>query len=343
MTRYLVTGGAGFIGCNYVRFLLAGYPDVKVTVYDKLTYSGRVENLEEPLARFKDRCELVVGDICDSTAVGRALQAAQPDIVVNFAAETHVDRSIADPDTFVHTDVNGTAVLLRQAGEQGVARYHQVSTDEVYGPVPVSQRSSEGDVLNPSSPYSASKAAGDLMALAWHQTYGLPVTVSRGANCVGAYQYPEKVVPLFATNALLNLPLPVYGDGKQRRDYQHVLDHCAGIQAVLDHGQPGEIYNIGTGTEITNLEMVRILLETLDKPRSLIRHVQDRPGHDRRYGLDISKMLDLGWSPAMSVEESVTAAVCWYRDNRAWWEPVRAGEFQDYYARQYAGRPEHVR
>ena len=184
MKRYLITGGAGFIGCNYVRFLLSGYPDAKVTVYDKLTYSGRVENLEEPLARFKDRCELVVGDICDSTAVERAVQATQPDIVVNFAAETHVDRSIADPDTFVRTDVNGTAVLLRQVCDQGVARYHQVSTDEVYGTVPVSQRSSEGDVLNPSSPYSASKAAGDLMAMAWHQTYGLPVTVSRGANCV---------------------------------------------------------------------------------------------------------------------------------------------------------------
>lgn len=341
--RYLVTGGAGFIGCNYVRFLLAGYPDARVTVYDKLTYAGRVENLEEPLDRFPDRCELVVGDICDSAAVEGVLRAAQPDIVVNFAAETHVDRSIADPDSFVRTDVNGTAVLLRQAEEHGVARYHQVSTDEVYGPVPAPLRSLESDTLNPSSPYSASKAAGDLMALAWHQTYGLPVTVSRGANCVGAYQYPEKVVPLFATNALLDLPLPVYGDGKQRRDYQHVLDHCAGIQAVLEHGQPGGIYNIGTGTEVTNLEMVRILLETLGKPRSLIRHVQDRPGHDRRYGLDISKMLDLGWSPAMSVEESLAATVRWYRDNRAWWEPVRAGEFQDYYARQYAGRPDHVR
>ncbi len=335
-THYLIAGGAGFIGCNFVRFLLAARPAARVVVFDKLTYAGRQENLQDIAAQEPDRFALIVGDICDSAAVHRAFAQVQPDVVVNFAAETHVDRSIVCPDKFVTTDVLGTHNLLQAAVDHGHVRFHQISTDEVYGPV--EHHSRETDALHPSSPYSASKAGGELLALAYHRTYDLPVTVTRGANCVGPYQYPEKVVPLFATNALLDMPLPLYGDGQQKRDYQYVLDHCAGIQAVLDRGRIGEIYNIGTGTEITNLQMVHILLDELDKPHSLIRWVADRPGHDRRYGLDISKILQLGWTPAFGWEESLRTTVRWYAEHEAWWRPIREGAFQTYYQQQYGAK-----
>jgi len=332
-THYLIPGGAGFIGCNFVRFLLAARPDAHVVVFDKLTYAGRTDNLQDVAARYPDRFDLIVGDVCDPAAVHAAFAQVHPDVIVNFAAETHVDRSITHPEAFVQTDVLGTFRLLQAALDYGNVRFHQISTDEVYGPV--EDHSRETDALRPSSPYSASKAGGDLLALAYHQTYDLPVTVTRGANCVGPYQYPEKVVPLFATNALLDLPLPIYGDGLQKRDYQYVLDHCAGIQMVLDRGRMGEIYNIGTGTEITNLQMAGILLDELGKPRSLLRTVSDRPGHDRRYGLDISKILQLGWAPAFGWEESIRTTARWYAAHEAWWRPIRVGAFQSFHQQHY--------
>lgn len=335
-THYLIAGGAGFIGCNYVRFLLEARPGAKAVVFDKLTYAGRLENLQDVRTRFGERFEFLQGDICDERAVEEAFDRWRPDVVVNFAAETHVDRSIANPRDFVRTDVLGVFNLLQAALEHGNVRYHQISTDEVYGPV--EDHSREDDVLRPTSPYSASKAGGDLLALAFFKTYGLPVTLSRGANCVGPYQYPEKAVPLFATNALLDLPLPLYGDGSQKRDYQHVLDHCAGIQLIVERGREGEIYNVGTGAEISNLRMAHILLDELGKPRSLIRHVADRPAHDVRYGLDISRMLQLGWSAAFGGEEALRATATWYAENESWWRPVREGEFRDFYQQQYAER-----
>jgi dTDP-glucose 4,6-dehydratase len=270
--------------------------------------------------------------------VEETLQKYGIDTIVNFAAETHVDRSIISPDAFIQTDVYGTYVLLEAARKFGSLRLNQVSTDEVYGHIEGDHSSLETDCLAPRSPYAASKASGDLLVRAYHITYGLPVTITRGANNIGPYQYPEKVVPLFVTNALNDLPLPVYGDGQQMRDYQYVMDHCEGIDLVLHRGQIGEIYNIGTGKEITNLAMVEILLDELDKPRSLIQHVEDRPGHDRRYSLNVGKIMDLGWKPAHTCEEAIRKAARWYGENPWWWEPIRSGEFQEYYQRVYGSR-----
>ena len=295
MKNLMVTGGAGFIGSNFVRYMLGKHPEYNVLVYDKLTYAGNLDNLLEVAG---DACySFVRGDICDAAAVTEAMQAHQVDTVVNFAAETHVDRSIMDPDAFIMTDVYGTYTLLEVARRLGVERYHQISTDEVYGHIEGDHRSQETDNLAPRSPYAASKASGDLMVLAYYVTYGLPVTLTRGANNVGPYQYPEKVIPLFVTNAIDNQALPVYGDGKQRRDYQYVIDHCEGIDVVLQRGKPGEVYNVGTGSEMENLRIVEILLDELGKPASLIQHVEDRPGHDRRYCLNVDKLRALGWQP----------------------------------------------
>ena len=338
MKNILVTGGAGFIGCNFVRFILDDDPEVRVTVYDKLTYAGRRENLAAVEARFGARFNFVQGDICDAARVEDTVTRNGIEAIVNFAAETHVDRSILDADAFVQTDVYGTYVLLEAARKCGNLRFHQISTDEVYGHIEGQRRSVENDSLAPRSPYSASKASADLFVNAYHITYGLPVTVSRGANNIGPFQYPEKVVPLFITNALSSLPLPVYGDGQQMRDYQYVTDHCAAIHLILQEGEIGEAYNIGTGFEMTNLAMVEILLDELDRPRSLIQHVEDREGHDRRYSLDVGKMMALGWEPEYTPEKAIRATVRWYRDNEWWWQPIRAGEFQDYYNRVYGNR-----
>ena len=338
MQDILVTGGAGFIGCNFVRYLLEHNSDIAVTVYDKLTYAGRLENLKAVSERFGARYHFVQGDICDAAKVEDTVAAHNIDTIVNFAAETHVDRSILDPDAFVQTDVYGTYVLLETARKFGNLRFHQISTDEVYGHIEGSRRSGESDALAPRSPYSASKASADLFVNAYYITFGLPVTISRGANNIGPFQYPEKVVPLFVTNALESMPLPVYGDGKQMRDYQFVADHCAAIYLILLQGRVGEVYNIGTGAEMTNLGMVEILLDELGKPRSLIQHVEDRLGHDRRYSLDVSKTLALGWEPEYTPEEAIRATARWYRDNRWWWQPIRDGEFKDYYDTVYAGR-----
>ncbi len=338
MKSILVTGGAGFIGCNFVRFILGNDSETRVTVYDKLTYAGRLENLADVETRFGPRYAFVQGDICDAAKVEETVTRNDIDTIVNFAAETHVDRSILDPDAFVQTDVYGTYVILEAARRCGNLRFHQISTDEVYGHIDGTHRSTESDSLAPRSPYSASKASADLFVNAYHITYGLPVTVSRGANNIGPYQYPEKVVPLFITNALSLLPLPVYGDGRQMRDYQYVTDHCAAILLILQKGRIGEAYNIGTGCEMTNLAMVEILLDELDKPRSLIQHVEDREGHDRRYSLDVSKITALGWEPEYTPEEAIRATVRWYRDNERWWQPIRGGEFQEYYEKVYGNR-----
>ena len=334
----MVTGGAGFIGCNFVRHMLHAYPDYHIVVYDKLTYAGRRENLADVADAFADRFTFVEGDICSASQVERAIDENNVDAIVNFAAETHVDRSIMNPDAFIQTDVYGTYVLLEAARKFGNLRYHQISTDEVYGHIEGDHRSLETDNLAPRSPYAASKASGDHLVNAYHITYGLPTTISRGANNIGPYQYPEKVVPLFVTNALNGLSLPVYGDGQQRRDYQYVGDHCQAVDLVLHKGVIGEAYNIGTGTEMTNLEMVQILLDELGKPQSLIQHVEDRLGHDRRYCLDVRKIMALGWEPDYTCAEAIRATVRWYVANPQWWQPIRAGEFQDYYEQVYGNR-----
>ena len=338
MENILVTGGAGFIGCNFVRYILNCEPAVRVTVYDKLTYAGSLENLANVSQRYGHRYHFVQGDICDAAKVEETVAKYSIETIVNFAAETHVDRSILDPDAFVQTDVYGTYVLLEAARKFGNLRFHQISTDEVYGHIEGRHRSEEDDGLAPRSPYSASKASAELFVNAYNITYGLPVTISRGANNIGPYQYPEKVVPLFITNALASLRLPVYGDGQQMRDYQYVTDHCAAIHLILRRGRIGEAYNIGTGSEMTNLAMAEILLDELCKPRSLIQHVEDRPGHDRRYSLNVSKMIALGWEPDFTPEEAIRATARWYRDNTWWWQPIRDGEFQEYYESVYGER-----
>lgn len=331
----LVTGGCGFIGSNFVRYWLAQHPESRVVVYDKLTYAGRKENLHDLWE--SPNLSLVVGDIGDQDLVRRTCQQERIDLIVNFAAETHVDQSILGPLVFTDTNVRGTHVLLEVARELGI-RLHHISTDEVYGHIKDNHQSVETDELAPRSPYAASKAAADQLVQAYAITYGIPVTITRGANNVGPYQYPEKAVPLFSTNAILGEPLPVYGDGLQMRDYAHVYDHCTGIETVLLKGQIGEVYNVGTGREMTNLEMVDIVLDTLGKDNSLVRHVTDRPGHDRRYSMNVDKLRALGWEPQYDPRQAVAEAARWYVDNRWWWEPIRSGEFREYYDRQYAER-----
>ena len=336
MQNILVTGGAGFIGSNFVTHLLQRYPVYQIVVYDKLTYAGNLDNLMK--VSNDPRYHFVKGDICDAAAVERAIQEFDIDAIVNFAAETHVDRSIMDPDAFMTTNVYGTYVLLEAARLFGSIRYHQVSTDEVYGDVPIGYSSLESDPVRPRSPYAASKASGDLLALAYHTTYELPVTISRGANNIGPYQYPEKVVPLFATNAIDHEPLPVYGDGRQMRDYQYVGDHCEAVDLVLHQGEIGQIYNIGTGGEMENLVMIEILLETLERPETLVRHVTDRPGHDRRYSLDVKKVQELGWQSKNSLKESIRKTAIWYRENEGWWRKIKEGDYQAFYEAQYGER-----
>jgi dTDP-glucose 4,6-dehydratase len=329
----LVTGGCGFIGANFVRLLLErGFQNI--VVLDKLTYAGRLENLAGV------NVPIVVGDIANLELVRHVCKTHSIDLIVNFAAETHVDQSIFNPFVFTETNVRGTHVLLEVARENNI-RYHQISTDEVYGHIEGDHHSLETDPLRPRSPYSASKAAADQLVQSYFVTYGLQTTVSRGSNNVGAYQFLEKVVPLFTTNALLDLPLPVYGDGLQMRDYTHVTDHCIGILAILEKGTIGEVYNVGAGREITNLEMLEVLLETVHKPRSLIRHVTDRAGHDRRYSVNVQKLRALGWTAKYSPQDAVAHAAKWYSDNPAYWQPVRqSASFQAYYRRQYAERLE---
>lgn len=324
MKRLLVTGGAGFIGSNFVRYMLNRHPDYRVVVLDALTYAGNLDNLAD---LSEPRMEFVRGDIRNPEDVDGLVRDA--DAVVNFAAESHVDRSILEPDAFITTDVLGTHVLLEAARRHGLERFVHISTDEVYGDVSEGS-SSEADPIRPNSPYSASKAGGDLLARSYHVTYGLPVLITRGSNTYGPYQQPEKLIPLFVTNAIDDKPLPLYGDGKQVRDWLHVMDHCSGIDLVLHEGVLGEAYNVGGGNERTNVEITHLILKYLNKPESLIKKVADRPGHDRRYSLDTAKIRALGWAPAHKFDEGIEETVMWYRDNEGWWRKVRE---QDEYQR----------
>ena len=338
MKNLLITGGAGFIGSNFVRYILTRYPGYRVVVFDKLTYAGNLDNLQDTAAQFADRYAFVQGDIADAAAVDAVMQEHRIDTIVNFAAETHVDRSLMEPDAFIKTDVYGTYVLLEAANRYGVERYHQVSTDEVYGEVNIGA-SKETDRLETRSPYSARKAGADLMVCAYHVSFGVPTTITRGSNNIGPYQYPEKVVPLFITNAIDDQPLPLYGDGLQMRDYQYVEDHCEGIDVVLHRGETGEIYNLGTGVGTRNIDMARMILDLLGKPYSLIRHVTDRPGHDRRYALNCDKIRKLGWRSRHTFGEALEKTVRWYVENEWWWRKIKSGrQYREYYQRNYGFR-----
>jgi dTDP-glucose 4,6-dehydratase len=336
MKNILVTGGAGFIGSNFVRHMLDKYSAYQIIVYDKLTYAGNLDNLADVAEN--PRYHFVQGDIADIAKVEEVMSAYEIDTIVNFAAETHVDRSLMEPGDFILTDVYGTYVLLEAAKKYEIERYHQVSTDEVYGQVEQGF-SKERDRLETRSPYSASKAGGDLMVGAYFASFGVPVTITRGANNIGPYQYPEKVVPLFVTNAIDDQPLPLYGDGKQVRDYQYVLDHCEGIDLILHQGELGEVYNLGTGQGTQNIDMAHGILDLLEKPYDLIQPVKDRPGHDRRYALDISKIRALGWEPRHDFQQALAKTVQWYVDNEWWWRKIKSGEhWENYYQKNYDGR-----
>ena len=331
----LVTGGCGFIGSNFIRHMLSASP-VRVTNLDKLTYAGNLENLKDleghPFYTF------VRGDIADEADVERAFKTPV-DGVINFAAESHVDRSIINPDAFIRTNIYGTYRLLEQARKKGTARFLQVSTDEVYGSLGETGKFREETPLAPNSPYSASKAAADMLAMAYHKTFGLPVIITRCSNNYGPYQFPEKLIPLLVSNALEDRDLPVYGDGLNVRDWIHVKDHCAALARVLEKGVPGNIYNVGGGNERTNLEIVEIILEIVGKPRTLIRHVQDRPGHDRRYAIDSTKLRrELGFEVSVPFRSGMEETVRWYVEHRSWWERIKTGEYLSYYETWYKNR-----
>ncbi len=340
--RILVTGGAGFIGSAFVRWTLARHPDDQVVVLDKLTYAGNLENLRE--VRGDPRYAFTQGDICDASTVDSLVGGV--DAIVNFAAETHVDRSILDAGDFVRTDVFGTWVLAEAARKAGTARLVQVSTDEVYGAV-LEGASQEGDRLDPTSPYSASKAGGELLIHAYARTYGLPALVVRGANAYGPYQYPEKLIPLHITNALDDQPLPVYGDGQQRRQWTHVDDFVSGVDAVLRNGTIGETYNVGNPESEDvlppNLEVSKAILRQLGKPESLLQTVVDRPAHDRRYRVDASKLMGLGWQARWPFADGLAMTVRWYQDNEPWWRPIKSGTYRAYYEENYANRERFAR
>ncbi len=335
--KLLVTGGAGFIGSAFVRLVLATRPGTRVVNLDKLTYAGNLENLasvaDSPHYRF------VKGDIADGPFVMDLFAQEKPDAVVHFAAESHVDRSILSPDPVVRTNFYGTFCLLEAARVHGVARFQHVSTDEVYGSIDEPHDADETYPLKPSSPYSASKAGSDLLALSYHTTYKLPVTVTRASNNYGPYQFPEKLIPLMISNALEDKHLPIYGDGKQVRDWLYVDDHCRAVLAVLDKGRPGEVYNVGGSLALENVEVVRRILAATGKPESLMKTVTDRPGHDRRYALTSEKLeRETGWKPEMPFHEGLASTIQWYRVNSDWVRRVKSGEYQSYYEKNYAGR-----
>ncbi len=331
--KLMVTGGAGFIGSHFVKYILEKYPSYHVVNYDKLTYAGNLENLKE--VEDHEFYKFIKGDIADTELVKKL--AKEVDVIVNFAAETHVDRSIQDPFGFIHTDIHGTYSLIQAAQEAGHKRYLQVSTDEVYGDFDEGGKASESSNLQPSSPYAASKAGGDLQVLAAHRTYGFPGMITRCTNNYGPNCYPEKFIPLFVTNALEDKKLPVYGDGQQVRDWLYVKDHCAAIDLVLHEGQPGEVYNISADNnpEVTNLEVTKNILRHLGKSEDLIDYVEDRPGHDLRYAVDSSKIRAMGWKPSVDFEEGLKETIEWYKENRAWWEKIKSGEYKEWYKQQY--------
>jgi dTDP-glucose 4,6-dehydratase len=328
--KLLVTGGAGFIGSNFVRYVLRDHPEDQVVVLDKLTYAGRPENLADH--EDNPNYKFIHGAIEDREIVAEAVEGV--DAIINFAAESHVDRSIEEPDAFITTDVFGTQVLLEAARENKIGRYLQISTDEVYGSIDEGTFTEESPI-DPSSPYSASKAGGDMLVQAYHRTYGLPALITRASNNYGPYHYPEKLIPLCVLNAFAGIKLPVYGDGMQVRNWLYVEDHCTGIYTALTKGVEGEIYNIGGPDECPNIEVVKRIVELTGNDESLIEYVKDRPGHDVRYSLSSEKIRKLGWEPQMHFAEGLEQTVQWYRDNEWWWEPIRSGDYLEYYKRQY--------
>lgn len=335
MKNLLVTGAAGFIGSAFARHMVRAYPDYHIVVFDKLTYAGNQANLE-PVAQ-AENYRFVQGDIADREAVAAALEQFEIDTIVNFAAESHVDRSILDPDAFVNTDVVGVYVLLDEGRKHGIGRFLQVSTDEVYGDVPQGL-SVEQDRFLPNSPYAASKAAGELMVRAYHVTHGMDTVITRGSNTYGPYQYPEKLLPLFITEAMDERPLPLYGDGMQVRDWLYVEDHVSGVETVLHQGISGEAYNIAGENEQHNIDVVKQMLALLGKPETLITHVPDREGHDRRYAMTAEKLRALGWQRRFDLASGLMETVRWYQENESWWRQIKTGEYLEYYKRQYAQR-----
>lgn len=338
--KILITGGAGFIGANFCEYELAAHPEDQLLCLDALTYAGNLASLEK--VRHATNFLFVRGDIADRGFVNALFEREKPDIVVNFAAETHVDRSVTDPEVFLRTNIMGTQALMDACRKFGVGRFHQVSTDEVYGDLPLDRPElffTEETPLHASSPYSASKASADLLVQAYARTFGLPVSITRCSNNYGPYQFPEKLIPLMISRALADQSLPVYGKGENIRDWLYVGDHCAAIDLVMRKGRAGEVYNVGGHNERQNLEVVRTILRELGKPESLIGYVTDRPGHDRRYAIDPAKIhAELGWQPTTMFDEGIRDTVRWYVENRGWWEAILAGEYQDYYRRMYENR-----
>ena len=338
----IVTGGAGFIGSNFVFHMLQTHPDYRIVCLDKLTYAGNLSTLEPVLQQ--DNFRFVKADICDRQAVDKLFQEEKPDIVVNFAAESHVDRSIENPGIFLETNIMGTAVLMDACRKYGIQRYHQVSTDEVYGDLPLDRPDlffTEETPLHTSSPYSSSKASADLLVMAYYRTYGLPVTISRCSNNYGPYHFPEKLIPLMIANALADKPLPVYGNGENVRDWLYVVDHCRAIDLIIHNGKVGEVYNVGGHNEKRNIDIVRIICQELGKPESLIVHVEDRKGHDRRYAIDPAKIhRELGWLPETKFEDGIKKTIKWYLEHKKWWQDIINGEYQEYYAKMYGSKGE---
>ncbi len=338
--KIIVTGGAGFIGGNFVYYELKNHPEDEIVCLDKLTYAGNLETLSEAMKN--PRFTFIKGDIADRKFIYELFASEKPDIIVNFAAESHVDRSIEDPEIFLQTNVMGTQVLMDACRKYGISRYHQVSTDEVYGDLPLDRLDlffTEETPIHTSSPYSASKASADLLVLAYHRTYKLPVTITRCSNNYGPYHFPEKLIPLMIANALADKPLPVYGNGENVRDWLYVEDHCAAIDLVIRKGRVGEIYNIGGHNERTNLDVVKTILKQLGKPESLITFVKDRPGHDRRYAIDPTKIhSELGWLPQTGFDDGIKKTINWYLANKAWWQNILSGDYRNYYRNMYGDR-----
>ena len=329
---YLITGGAGFIGSNFIRFLFGKYPGAQVVNLDKLTYAGNPANLHDFASN--PNYVFVKGDICDSAKVNTIFEQYKPDYIVNFAAESHVDRSIGNPDDFIRTDMFGVFVLLEAAKKFGIERFIQISTDEVYGSI-IAGSFTEESPLKPGNPYAASKAGGDRLAYSYFNTYDLPVIVTRASNNFGPFQYPEKLIPLFVTNLLEDKPVPLYGDGKNVRDWLYVIDHCSAIQFIVENGQVGEVYNIAGGNEKENLFITRFVFDYLKKPPTLLKHVEDRLGHDRRYSLDATKLQHLGWQPQHTFSKALTETIQWYVEHPEWWRPLKSGEYLEFYKKHY--------
>lgn len=336
----IVTGGAGFIGSNFIFYLLNKYPDDRVVCLDKLTYAGNLTTLESVMT--KPNFRFVKLDICDRAGVYQLFEEEKPDIIVNFAAESHVDRSIEDPEVFLDTNIKGTAILMDACRKYGIQRYHQVSTDEVYGDLPLDRPDlffTEETPIHTSSPYSSSKAAADLLVMAYHRTYDLPVSISRCSNNYGPFHFPEKLIPLMIVNALANKPLPVYGKGQNVRDWLYVEDHCKAIDLIVHKGREGEVYNIGGHNEMRNIDIVKLICKYLGKPESLITYVTDRKGHDMRYAIDPTKIHnELGWLPETKFEDGLKKTIDWYLNNQEWWETIISGEYQSYYEKMYGNR-----